>query len=151
MIDELIQVLPTLFSAEYSSVLTNGNMSLTNIRVDEATYEITNIVDWSLAKVLPFGMDLDVLFLVTGYMGLSNWRDYECKQFMLDCFWDGFWVSVEPHVDRGRVGMLAEKAAMIGALLRYGFTRREDGASDSVISVFDRDSALLRAWFGVAA
>lgn len=151
MIDELIQVLPTLFSAEYPSVLTNGNLSITNIRVDEVTCEITNIVDWSLAKVLPFGMDLDVLFLVTGYMGLRNWRDYECKQFMLDCFWDGFWASVKPHVDRGRVRMLAEKAAMIGALLRYGFTRREDGTSDSVVSVSDRDSALLRAWFGVAA
>lgn len=151
MIDELIQILPTLFSAEYPSVLTNGNLSLTNIRVDEATYEITNIVDWSLAKVLPFGMDLDVLFLVTGYMGLRNWKDYECKRFMLDCFWDELWASVKPHVDRGRGRLLAEQAAMIGALLRYGFTRREDGASDSVVSVSDRDTVLLKAWFGVAA
>ncbi|KAJ5656823.1 hypothetical protein N7507_008773 [Penicillium longicatenatum] len=151
LIDELIQVLPTLFSAEYPSVLTNGNLSLTNIRVDEATYEISNIVDWSLVKVLPFGMDLDVLFLVTGYMGSRNWRDYECKQFMLDCFWDEFWASVEPSVDRGRDRFIAEKAALIGALLRYGFTRREDGASDSVVSVSDRDTALLRAWFGATA
>lgn len=150
IIDELIKALPTLFSAEYPSVLTNGNLSLTNIRVDDATYEIASIVDWSLAKVLPFGMDLDVLFLVTGYMDLSNWMDYECKQFMLDCFWDEFGASVEPHVARGQGRILAEKAAMIGALLRYGFTRREDGASDSVVSVSDRDIALLRAWFGVA-
>ncbi|KAJ5803384.1 uncharacterized protein N7503_005834 [Penicillium pulvis] len=66
-----------LAHAEHPTVLTNGNLSLTNVRVDEATYEITNIVDWSLAKVLPFGMDLDDLFLVTGYMGLWNWVNYE--------------------------------------------------------------------------
>ncbi|KAJ5934324.1 hypothetical protein N7466_003871 [Penicillium verhagenii] len=150
-IDELIQILPTLFSTDYPSVLTNGNLSLTNIRVDEATYGITNIVDWSLAKVLPFGMDLDILFLVTGYMGLRRWRDYKCKQFMLDCFWDEFWASVDPRGDRESGRVLAEKAARVGALLRYGFTRREDGASDSVVSVSERDVGMLRAWFGVVA
>ncbi|KAJ5746520.1 hypothetical protein N7520_011702 [Penicillium odoratum] len=150
-IDDLIQILPTLFSNDYPAVLTNGNLSLTNIRVDETTYEITNIVDWSLTKILPFGMDLDILLLVTGYMGLRKWRDYECKRFMLDCFWDEFWASVDPHVDRVRGRFLAEKAARIGALLRYGFTRREDGNTDSVVSVSDRDCKLLRAWFGLAA
>ncbi|KAJ5106477.1 hypothetical protein N7456_003152 [Penicillium angulare] len=151
MIDELIGLLPTLFSEEYSLVLTNGNLSLTNIRVDEATYEITGIVDWSLAKVLPFGMDLDILFLTTGYMGLRQWKNYECKAFFLKCFWDEFWTSVSsgPHVDRMKMRFLAEQAAKIGALLRYGFVRREDGSSDSVVSVSDRDGRQLRAWFGV--
>ena len=149
MIDELISLLPVLFSDKYPAVLTNGNLSLINIRVDEATYEIASIADWALAKVLPFGMDLDILFLTTGYMGLRQWKDYECKPFFLNCFWDEFWASVVPecHTDRERMRFLAEQAAKIGAILRYGFSRRKDGASDSVVSVSDRDGRQLRAWF----
>lgn len=152
-IDELIELVPTLFSEKYPSVITNGNLSLTNIRINESTYEITNIVDWSLAKVLPFGMDLDVLDLVTGFMGLRRWRTYWCKEDLLNFFWVEFFRQVDPAraVDAKnlKVRFHAEQAARIGALLRYGFGKRVDGSSDGVVSVSRRDIARLRTWFGV--
>ncbi|KAJ5740510.1 Mus38-like protein [Penicillium malachiteum] len=154
MIDELIELLPQLFSTEYPSVLTNGNLSLTNIRIDEETRQITSIVDWSLAKILPFGMDLDVLFLVTGYMGLTEWKDYNCKTALVDCFWDEFFACLPRTVLARDVSLedirfLAEQAAKLGAILRYGFNRRADGSSDGEVSISEREIVQLRAWFGV--
>lgn len=150
-IDELVELVPTLYSDKYPSVITNGNLSLTNIRINEATYEITSIVDWSLAKVLPFGMDLDVFDLVTGFMGLRRWRTYWCKEELLNLFWDEFFRQVDPVrvVDAKKVRFHAEQAARIGALLRYGFGKRVDGSSDGVVSVSRRDIMRLRSWFGI--
>ncbi|KAJ5713832.1 uncharacterized protein N7483_011013 [Penicillium malachiteum] len=154
MIDELIELLPQLFSTEYPSVLTNGNLSLANIRIDEETRQITSIVDWSLTKVLPFGMDLDILSLVTGYMGLTEWKDYNCKRVLVDCFWEEFFACLPRTVLTRDVSLedirfLAEQAAKVGAILRYGFKRRADGSSDGEVSISDREIVQLRAWFGV--
>jgi aminoglycoside phosphotransferase (APT) family kinase protein len=79
MLSKLIENLPLLFNQDYPQVLTHGDFSVTNILVDENKFEITGIVDWSLAAVMPFGMDLDILFLPTGFMTQDGWHDYACK------------------------------------------------------------------------
>ncbi|KAI1753673.1 hypothetical protein F4782DRAFT_539380 [Xylaria castorea] len=58
LLSKLIGNLPSLFSQNYPQVLTHGDFSVTNILIDENTFEITGIVNWSLAMIMPFGMGL---------------------------------------------------------------------------------------------
>ncbi|KAI1104785.1 hypothetical protein F4804DRAFT_306337 [Jackrogersella minutella] len=97
MLSELIGHLPSLFAQNYPRVLTHNDFSLMNILVDENTFEITGIIDWSLASIMSFGMDLDILFLTTGFMNGEGWHDYSCKPLLLDIFWEEFW-------DASRIG-----------------------------------------------
>ncbi|KAJ5893770.1 hypothetical protein N7495_005461 [Penicillium taxi] len=147
---ELYSLCPALFNPDYPQVLTNGNLSLTSVRIGQHTPELASIVDWSLAKVLPFGMDLDILFLTTGYMDTKVWRDYSCKMWFLAIFWDQFWLDagIQDVEERTRVRAIAEAAAKIGAILRYGFRRQVDGAADNVVSWTGRDAILLTHWIG---
>ncbi|KAJ2896327.1 uncharacterized protein MKZ38_005626 [Zalerion maritima] len=146
---KLKRSLPTLFGQEYRQALTHGDLSRTNILVNEDTYEITGIVDWSLAAILPFGMELDCLFLTTGYMNRDGWHDYACRSRLHEAFWDEFWSAseVRNNVQREKIRDMAKQAAMIGAILRYAFQRNADGSpSEALVS----DGALtwryLRAW-----
>lgn len=149
-ISELEDSLPTLFGQDYPHVLTHGDLSRTNILMDEDTYEITGIVDWSLAAHLPFGMELDCLFLTTGYMDLGGWHDYACRSRMHETFWVEFW-SAAGVDESARVGAreMAERAAKIGAILRYAFQRNEDGSASEELA---SDGALtwkyIEAWLG---
>lgn len=146
---ELERSLPALFGPEYPQVLTHGDLSRTNILVDEDTYEITGIVDWSLAAILPFGMDLDCLFLTTGYMDLEGWHDYACRSRLHEAFWSEFWSAsgVEDNVRRHQIREMAERAARMGAVLRYAFQRNADGSpSEALASEEDLALRYLRAW-----
>ncbi|KAH6700695.1 hypothetical protein BKA61DRAFT_208000 [Leptodontidium sp. MPI-SDFR-AT-0119] len=148
-ISELEYRLPVLFSQEYPQVLTHGDLSRTNILVDKDTYEITGIVDWSLAAVLPFGMELDCLLLTTGYMSLSGWHNYACRSQLQMAFWDEFWTAsgVEDGVCRKKFRVLADSAAKIAVVLRYAFQRNSDGSASEVVLASDRMSKYLDAWF----
>lgn len=103
--------------------------------VDKDTYEITGIVDWSLAAILPFGMDLDCLFLTTGYMSHNGWHDYACSPRLREAFSTEFWsaTGVRDAARRAQVRDTAERAAAIGAILRYAFQRNADGSSSDVL------------------
>lgn len=85
-LSRLISCLPSLFSPDYPQVLTHGDFSVTNILLDEDSFEITGIVDWSLVSIRPFGMDLDILFLTTGFMKLDGWYDYACQRRSQEAF-----------------------------------------------------------------
>jgi hypothetical protein len=148
-VSELVHNLSVLFSQEHPQVLTHGDLSRTNILVDMDTYEITGIVDWSLAGVLPFGLELDCLYLMTGYMDLSGWYDYTCRPRLYEAFWAEFWAAsgVEDSARREEVRTTAESAAKIGAILRYAFKRNPDGSPSEVLLGSDRMSKYLKPWF----
>lgn len=137
-ISELERSLPTLFGQEYPQVLTHGDLSVTNILVHEDTYEITGIVDWSLAAILPFGMELDCLFLTTGYMVRDGWHDYACCFQLREAFWSEFWTaSGIKDSARRNVRNMAERAAQIGAILRYAFRRNANGSPSEALASED--------------
>ncbi|RAH54633.1 hypothetical protein BO85DRAFT_452057 [Aspergillus piperis CBS 112811] len=129
-ISELECSLPDLFNQEYVQVLTHNDLSQTNILISEGNFEITGIVDWSLAKVLPFGMELDTLLLSTGYMDLSGWHNYTCRERMISYFWDEFWAHCRVFDDKRQheIRTMAMQATKIGAVLRYAFQRNADGS-----------------------
>ncbi|KAB5570379.1 hypothetical protein GE09DRAFT_706087 [Coniochaeta sp. 2T2.1] len=149
----LIEDLPSLFSQDYPHVLTHGDFSVTNILVDENQFEITGIVDWSLAAFMPFGMDLDILFLTTGFMTRDGWHDYACKPQLQHTFWEEFWAVSGIRGDelRSRIQGLAEAAGQIGAILRLAFRRHADGSPSEEILLAESRMKQLRAWFGEQA
>ncbi|RHZ46582.1 phosphotransferase family protein, partial [Aspergillus thermomutatus] len=127
---ELERSLPILFRQTYPQVLTHNDLSQTNILINKETFEITGVVDWSLARVLPFGMELDTLLLATGYMDLSGWHNYTCRLQMLNAFWDEFWIQCQVYDDvhQREIRASAMQATKIGAVLHYAFQRNADGS-----------------------
>ncbi|KAJ4323826.1 hypothetical protein N0V84_004172 [Fusarium piperis] len=150
VLTKLIESLPSLFSQDCPTVLTHGDFSVTNILVDENNFEITGIVDWSLAAVMPFGMDLDILFLTTGFMTKDGWHDYACKLLLQDTFWEEFWAvsGIEGAEQQSRTRDLAEAAGQIGAILRLAFRRNADGSPSEEVLMSESRMKQLRAWFG---
>jgi aminoglycoside phosphotransferase (APT) family kinase protein len=148
VVSELERSLPILFGQEYPQVLTHGDFSMTNILVHEDTYEITGIVDWSLAALLPFGMELDCLFLTTGFMDLDGWHDYACCSQLREAFWTEFWSASGIEDGAGRnIRNMAEQAARIGAMLRYAFRRNANGSPSEALAPEDAVAwKYLRAW-----
>lgn len=149
-VSSLIDSLASLFDQDYPQVLTHGDFSITNILVDEKSFEITGIVDWSLASLMPFGMDLDILFLTTGFLYLDGWNDYTCKSRLLDAFWEEFWAATAIKREDRREGIraLAEAAAKIWAVLRVAFRRNADGSPSEEVQVSGSSMEQLRAWLG---
>ncbi|KAH6957950.1 hypothetical protein BKA56DRAFT_601658 [Ilyonectria sp. MPI-CAGE-AT-0026] len=149
MLSKLIESLPSLFSQDYPQVLAHGDFSVTNILLDESEFGITAIVDWSLAAVMPFGMDLDILFLTTGFMTRDDWHDYACKLLLQDTFWEEFWAvsGIKGEEHRSRMQGLAEAACKIGAILRIAFRRNADGSPSNEVLVSESSAKQLRAWF----
>lgn len=149
-LSSLIDSLTSLFNENYPQVLTHGDFSITNILVDEETFEITGIVDWSLAVIMPFGMDLDILFLTTGFMTLEGCNDYACKLRLLDIFWEEFWVvfSFEGEGHRETLRASAEAAGKIWAVLRMAFRRNADGSPSEEVLMSESNMKQLRAWLG---
>lgn len=139
-----------LFSPEYPQVLTHNDFSVTNILIDEDTFEITGIVDWSLATIMPFGMDLDVLFLTTGFMDLHGWHNYGCKPQLIEVFWEEFWAitRIEAEEHRRRTRRLAEAAGKIGAILRLAFRRNVNGSPAEEVLASESRMQQLNAWVG---
>ncbi|KAI0393096.1 hypothetical protein F5Y17DRAFT_467094 [Xylariaceae sp. FL0594] len=150
-LSKLIEALPSLFSQHYPQALTHGDFSVTNILVDKGTLEITGVVDWSLASVMPFGMDLDILYLATGIMTRDGWKDYTAQPQLREAFWNEFWAvsGIEGEERRARTRRLAEAAGQIGAILRLAFRRNDDGSpSDVVVPASEFGRQQLEAWLG---
>lgn len=149
----LLTALPGLFTPSYPQVITHGDLSLTNILVQPSSLAICGIVDWSLAIILPFGLDLDIQFLTTGFMDHEGWYNYEYGPRMREAFWEGFFLIFAggdwDDKERGKTRQEAETAAKIGAVLRYTFKRNADGSAGT--ELVDEESTgwkYLKAWFG---
>ncbi|KAI0135525.1 hypothetical protein F4814DRAFT_444343 [Daldinia grandis] len=139
VISKLIEDLPRLFNQYYPQVLTHEDFKL----------EITGIVDQSLTAVMPFGMDLDILFSSIGYMARNGWHDYACKLLLQDVFWAMSGLEGDEHRDKTRG--LAETASKIGAILRLAFQRNADGSPSEEVLVSESKTKQPRAWFGEQA
>lgn len=149
VVADLETCLPLLFEDGYRQVLTHGDLSLTNVLVDQDTLEITGIVDWSMASARPFGMELDSLFLMTGCTDRSGWHDYSCHERLHSIFWEEFWsLTGVGESQKQDIRHLAGQAARIGAILRYAFQRNDDGSpSDTFMSDRSMSWGYLQAWF----
>lgn len=100
---------------------------------------------------MPFGMDLDILFLATGFMTLEWWSDYACKRRLLDTFWEESWAAsgIKDREDRrGGIRTATEAVGKIGAVLRLAFRRNPDESPSEEVLVSEVAMKHLRAWLG---
>ena len=61
-----------------------------NIIVDPKTGHTTGVVDWSEAKILPFGVSLWGLENTLGYMDSQGWHYLDNHRELEDLFWRTF-------------------------------------------------------------
>lgn len=134
----LAESLPTRFSEQLpalepyiSSVcnklphaVTHGDLTESNILIDPATGHITGIIDWTEAKVLPFGFALWAVENVLGFMDAEGWHYYDNHDELRGLFWSTFREKARNCTEEDMA--LVDKARMIGIFCRYGF-RQEDG------------------------
>ncbi|KAF2143237.1 uncharacterized protein K452DRAFT_286061 [Aplosporella prunicola CBS 121167] len=69
LIPGLLAALGTLFSRNgpLRQVLTHGDLNASNLIIDPESFHVNGVVDWASAGVWPFGCELYVLQLLTGF------------------------------------------------------------------------------------
>lgn len=118
-----------LFSTEYPQVLHHGDLSGTNILVDEQTFDITGFIDWSLAAMKPFGLEIWALRRAGGNMTADGWSDFSCRNVAELAFWDEFFkiANIKDPDRRTAVRRQAELAGKLGLILRFAFNKTIGG------------------------
>ncbi|KAI0154659.1 hypothetical protein GGR57DRAFT_502407 [Xylariaceae sp. FL1272] len=147
--DEAEACLPTLFGDAYPKVLTHGDLSWRNFLLDEKTYKLSGIIDWSLASIRPFGMDLKVLLLLQFYdVDEKGVTFYEGHESFREIFWDEFWkVTGTEETKRKNVRHLAELAGKLKYIIDLAF-QRDNGKIIDVLGPFNDDC--IEGYFGNA-
>lgn len=83
---EIQATLPALLDGCYPLVLTHSDLNEMNILVDPDSGEITGVVDWPNASILPFGFTLYALESALGSMGSSGWQWFDNVHDLRDAF-----------------------------------------------------------------
>ncbi|KAK8035590.1 Protein kinase-like protein [Apiospora rasikravindrae] len=137
-----------LYSGAWPQVVTHGDLSQTNILVDPETLALTGLVDWSLAKVAPFGLELSALRRMSGSMFSDGWTDHPFRPQTEAAFWAEFWrcTGIEDTNERERVRRLAELSCKLGVILRYAFCNTLTGVA--LNQVVPKPAQYLRSWLG---
>lgn len=126
--------LPSLFSGALPFVLSHGDLCEMNILTNRETGEITGIVDWAEARILPFGFSLWGLENVLGFMDSEGWHYFDNREELQRLFWDSFRTEAIDFTDAEFE--LVQCARLVGLFCRYGFIM--DGMS--VKGVADQSS-----------
>ncbi|KAK5660521.1 hypothetical protein OQA88_13070 [Cercophora sp. LCS_1] len=113
------QELPALFTGALPFVLNHGDLCEMNLLVNPTTGNITGIVDWAEARVLPFGFSLWALENILGCMDSKGWRYYDNRRELEDLFWQTFSEGASSASDLDL--RLIRTARMAGLFYRYGF------------------------------
>ncbi|TQN70588.1 hypothetical protein CSHISOI_04881 [Colletotrichum shisoi] len=141
------QVLPFLFLGGLPFVLTHGDLCEMNLLVNPETGNMTGIVDWAEAAILPFGFSLWGLENVLGYMDSEGWHYYDNYRELERLFWKTFFEEAE---NASGINLKFIRAGrMIGLFFRYGFMV-EGKAVKGVVDLSDASSlAYLDAFCAV--
>ncbi|KAK8040767.1 hypothetical protein PG994_013774 [Apiospora phragmitis] len=142
------QGLNYLYSEAWPHVVTHGDFSETNILVDPETLVISGLIDWSLAKIAPFGLELSALRRMSGFMSGDGWSDRPFRPQTEAAFWAEFWkcTKIEETKERERVRKMAELSCKLGVILRYAFCKTLDGVVLNQLA--PKPARYLRSWLG---
>jgi Ser/Thr protein kinase RdoA (MazF antagonist) len=116
-VTEIQAALPALLDGYYPMVLTHSDLNEMNILVNPDSGEITGVVDWPGASILPFGFTLYALENALGSMGSNGWKWFDNVDDLRDTFWKAFREQTGMSKPQTRLINLAGKA---GILIRYG-------------------------------
>lgn len=131
--------LPALFSGTLPFVLSHGDLNTMNILANPETGNITGIVDWTEARILPFGFALYGLDCVLGWMDSKGWHYYDGHRELESVFWKSFRQEAKGFSDAD-LG-LVRVARTAGLFTQYGFVFDAKGALQGVR--VDRDDGAL--------
>ncbi|KAI9878532.1 MAG: hypothetical protein M1830_000666 [Pleopsidium flavum] len=113
-------------------VLNHGDIVPSNIIVDPMTGQLTGLVDWAEAEVLPFGTCLYGLEELLGTMTQKGWTYHDRSEYLRTMFWRKLLAEI-PELERNaKVLETIETARDVGVLLWHGFAW-DDGAIDRVV------------------
>jgi hypothetical protein len=118
-LDEIIEQLPLLFMPDYPLVLNHADLLEMNIHVDPEAGGITGIVDWTDARVSPFGTSLWGLENILGVMTSTRWHFHPNHRGLRQIFWNAFYAVVGHLSDTQRQAI--EVGRVIGTFRAYGF------------------------------
>jgi hypothetical protein len=112
------RMLPSLFSGALPFVLCHEDLSEMNILINPETGNITGIVDWAEARILPFGLTLWGFENTLGFMDSKGWQYYDNRRQLEDLFWQSFWTKA-PNASKVDLELI-RAARMLGLFCRYG-------------------------------
>lgn len=116
-LERVRQELPSLFSGAFPFVLTHGDLNEINTLVDTDSGNITGIVDWAEARILPFGFALYGTEYFFGYMSPDGWHYRDDHRELERLFWQTFQESVKGFSDDDL--RLIRAARMAGMFYRH--------------------------------
>ncbi|KAI5464443.1 hypothetical protein BGZ63DRAFT_377666 [Mariannaea sp. PMI_226] len=111
--------LPSLFCGALPFVLTHADLSAKNILIDPNRCNITGIIDWADAKILPFGFALWGLETILGHLESDAWHLYGSYRTLEFFFWRSFRKAV-PTAESTEL-QLFRLARIAGLFHHFGF------------------------------
>lgn len=137
-----------LFGKEYPQVLNHMDLSETNILVDPESFDISKIIDWSLASVQPCDFELWALRRMSGVMSGPGWHDYCSREVSESAFCEKFWhaTGIKKDKERQYIQHHSLLACKLGLIMDFAFSRTLDGKPlDDVVK---KPARYLREWLG---
>jgi hypothetical protein len=119
--------------------LSHGDLCEMNILVDRPSGELTGVIDWAEARVLPFGFALYGLENMLGFMDSQGWHYYDNAQRLRRLFWDVFRNETGNKISDAGFQMIWT-ARMAGLLYRYGLIHN----GTAILGVVDSENSSLR-------
>lgn len=107
-------------------VLAHGDLCAMNIIVDAQTHNITGLIDWVEAAILPFETAIWGVFNTLGWMGPKNWQFHDRYEDLEELFWQTF-QEIAGRLSETTIQSIL-LARRLGFFLRYGFQWSVDGA-----------------------
>ncbi|KAI0152805.1 hypothetical protein GGR57DRAFT_158739 [Xylariaceae sp. FL1272] len=138
--------LPFLFGG-WPKALAHGDLSWDNIFLNESTFAITGILNWSAASVRPFGTDLQILHSLAS-LAADGSIFYNEHENLNEVFWEEFWRIAgvrEPYQEE--IPRLAEIAGKLTFIIDLAFLRENGEIVDRLGPLND---ACLERYFGNA-
>ncbi|KAK1656977.1 hypothetical protein BDP55DRAFT_568282 [Colletotrichum godetiae] len=140
---EIRQSLPLLFRPEYIMVINHDDLLEMNIHVDEETGQITGIVDWTDAKIAPFGTSLWGLETLLGIQTSSSWLFHPDHHYFRQKFWETFYGVTGEVLDIDRQAI--EIGRMFGLFRAYGFNGAPENKEAKPLKEGDHGLVYLEA------
>jgi len=115
-----------------------------NVLVNPETGNITGVVDWAEAKVLPFGFALYGVEHLFGWMDSKGWHYYDHYRELENLFWRTFQKGARNFSDADL--HLVSATRMAGIFYHYGFKFDLQGAVQGVRTEQDHSIDYLDAF-----
>jgi hypothetical protein len=117
-LDKVYQELPLIFSGALPFVLSHRDLCEMNPLISLETGQISGILDWAEAEILPFGLSLWGYENILGYMNPEGWHYYENHRELEALFWQTF-LEKAAKVSEDDLNLI-RFSRLAGLFYRYG-------------------------------